>query len=437
MADTLSPAFRSGLRPILARSSPASRRVHPAVVMLAIHTFVVVARIAELLPSLRLALVTGGLTAALALSIRARSGVRFLGLQEVRTVLGLFFISALTIPFSVWPRGSFQHVFTVYSQVVLIFLLVIHAVRSLRDIRWLVWAQLAAAMSLQLWALAAGSVERLSVTETYDSNDLAFVVVCTIPLGAFLLVYTRSVQRYLAGAVVLSGVTVVVLTSSRGGFLSLLLIGVVLLGKLPASKRTIGFLLVTSATAIFAVFASGHYWNRMATILGGAAPEVVGDYDAEGLWGARGGLWLTGLSLMLNNPILGVGAGAFEVAEGQLHGGVGRWSAPHNSFTQVGAELGLGGLVLFAILIGRAVKNCRAVTQLAQKDLILRDYLAFSQGLEVGLYAFVIAGSSLSHGYSYLAYLLIALAAAMRLVAEREHEAGLQTAPQPRRWYQP
>ena len=428
MASTHAPALSSRLRPTLARSSLASRRIHPAILMLGIHTFVVVARIPELLPSLRLALITGGLTAALALSIPGRPSVRFLRLQEVRAAIGLFLISILSIPFSAWPGGSFQHVFRLYAPIVLMFLLVIHAVRSRRDIKWLVGALLAAAMGLQLWALTLGAEERVSVTGTYDSNDLALVVVCTIPIGAFLLVYTRSIQRYLAGAVVLSGVVVVVLTTSRAGFVSLLLVGVVILGKLPGSKRTIGILLVIITVAIFAVFATGGYWNRMATIVGGAAPEVVGDYDAEGLWGARVDLWETGLRLMIHNPILGVGAGAFEIAEGQLHGGVGRWSAPHNSFTQVGAELGFGGLILFVILIGRAVKNCRAVTRLVHKDPALQDYLAFSQGLEVSLYGFVIAGTSLSHGYSYLAYLLVALAAATRLVATQDHEAGLQTA---------
>ena len=62
---------------------------------------------------------------------------------------------------------------------------------------------------------------------------------------------------------------------------------------------------------------------------------------------------------MMANPLLGVGPGNFQTAEGTLSPlaerqqyGVGvRWNAAHNSFVQIGAELGFPGLALFVAVI--------------------------------------------------------------------------------------
>jgi O-antigen ligase len=62
---------------------------------------------------------------------------------------------------------------------------------------------------------------------------------------------------------------------------------------------------------------------------------------------------------MLRYPVFGVGPHNFQTAEGRLSPfvdrqqlGIGvRWNAPHNSFIQVGAKVGIPGLVLFAAVL--------------------------------------------------------------------------------------
>src|SRR5678815_3555338 len=94
------------------------------------------------------------------------------------------------------------------------------------------------------------------------------------------------------------------------------------------------------------------YWQQMGTI----ASES--DYNRTDETG-RVQIWKRGIGYMLSNPLLGVGAGNFPAAEGLLSPfaqrqqfGVGvRWSAAHNTLVQVGAELGVVGLVLFVALV--------------------------------------------------------------------------------------
>ena len=71
-------------------------------------------------------------------------------------------------------------------------------------------------------------------------------------------------------------------------------------------------------------------------------------------------IWQRGMGYMLDHPLLGVGAGNFPTAEGTISSiarntpswkGV-RWSAAHNSFVEIGAELGVPGLILFLLTLG-------------------------------------------------------------------------------------
>ena len=106
--------------------------------------------------------------------------------------------------------------------------------------------------------------------------------------------------------------------------------------------------------------ASDQYWDQMSTIMSDA------DYNRTDESG-RMQIWRRGIGYMLQNPILGVGPNNFQTAEGMLSPfaerqqfGVGvRWNAAHNSFVQVGAELGIPGLILFLAIIATAFRSLR------------------------------------------------------------------------------
>jgi O-antigen ligase len=114
---------------------------------------------------------------------------------------------------------------------------------------------------------------------------------------------------------------------------------------------------------------------------------------------------------MLDNPILGVGPGNFATAEGTLSPlaerqmwGIGvRWNAPHNSFVQVAAELGIPGLTLYIAVIASAFRALRRATPL-------------TPALTASLLGFVVGSFFLSLAYSDMFYTLVALAVGVQKV---------------------
>ena len=72
-----------------------------------------------------------------------------------------------------------------------------------------------------------------------------------------------------------------------------------------------------------------------------------------------------GIRLMTQNPLTGVGIGIFAIAEGSSRKDTGGpkepWKTAHNSFIQIGGELGVGGLILFILLIYYLFKSLRKI----------------------------------------------------------------------------
>jgi O-antigen ligase len=104
----------------------------------------------------------------------------------------------------------------------------------------------------------------------------------------------------------------------------------------------------------------------------------------------------------------------FTTAEGLSHGGLGKWSASHNAYLQVGTELGLPGLVCFLGILWRGFAATRAARRRASLEPgPRRKELMLASGLELSLCAYAITAMSLSIADSPVLYLLIALSTAL------------------------
>jgi O-antigen ligase len=110
-----------------------------------------------------------------------------------------------------------------------------------------------------------------------------------------------------------------------------------------------------------------------------------------------------------------------------------RWNAAHNSFIQIGAELGVVGLLLFVAIIASAFVALRRSRPRDRDGVDPQDRRTqLSQVLTASLIGFVVGAVFLSLAYSEMLYTLVALAVGLRKVTSRAEPEGPEARPWPR-----
>ena len=386
-----------------------------------------VARVHQLFPVLSLlkpVTVAGVLAIALCLIDRAppppsaaRRRVGPLQLRATRYMIALAVWVALSVPGALWPGGAFA-TFLDFVKTILISLVIISAVRNVRDVERLTLvyfvgavvfaAVVLARMNFQL--AAEGRMERLYF---YDSNDFATYTITALPLGLY---FASSERRWWIRCAAWAGIALLaagfIWTGSRGGFLAFTAVIAYFLLRYTSIKQSWRWSAVAVIAVVVTVIAGDTYWERINTVL-----HPTRDYNLTSDQG-RVQIWRRGVGYMMDHPVLGVGAGNFPRAEGTLsplvrRTPVGRsvkWGPPHNSYVQVGAELGLVGLLIFAaflINVFRALSRLRALGGANAR---------LAQSLTASLIGFVVGAFFLTLAYHDMLYMLTGLALGLRQV---------------------
>jgi O-antigen ligase len=407
-------------------------------VCVAVYVATAVGRINALFPVL-LALKPTLVAAVLAIGLYVlqQSGLRRIGLLRSPTtacLLGLLLWTALSVPGALHPGLAFYTLVDDFAKTFAMCLVLAGSVRSVRDVERLILVYFGVTVvyaAVVLTQFQPGAADwRLSHLETYDANDFATLIAIAMPLGLyFVLAQRRLWLRLLA----VGGLAVLavgeVRSGSRGGFLALLAVAAFVLLRftsVPTRSRLAGLVVIV---AVALGTASERYWTQMRTIVN---PHE--DYNATAEFG-RLKIWTRGLGYMADHPVLGVGVANFSVAEGTLsarakrleHGFGVPWLAAHNSFIQIGAELGVPGLLLFVALIASAFASLRRV---ARRSLNAgppaRVISRLALTLMAALVGFVVGAFFLSLAYSEMFYTLVALVVALEKVARAEDAQGQQ-----------
>jgi O-antigen ligase len=380
-----------------------------------------VGRVHQLFPqlqALRPALVFGFLAVALYLMDGRRS--RQLGRLWVPTtayLVALLTWIVLSIPTAIHHGNSFDLLVQNFIKTVLMYVVIAGSVRSIRDIERLAFvyylsAVIYAAVILSRFQLGMGTAWRLGDLYYYDANDFATFAATAMPLGLYFAhAGRRSITKMFAVATLVLLTVAIIRSGSRGGFLAVLGLGgyVVLRYSAIALRWRIGATVLVAS--VFLAVASGQYWTQMRTI---ASDTDYNQTEESG----RLQIWERGIGYMLSNPIFGVGADNFATAEGTLssfasrqqYGLAVRWSAAHNSLVQVGAELGVPGLIFFVAIVATAFANLTGSKRQRKMNPTFRGRtLELRQALTASLVGFSVGAFFLSLAYHEILYTLVAL----------------------------
>jgi len=331
-------------------------------------------------------------------------------IPQAKMVLAILGLCVISVPFSVWPGHSFSVAIEGFPRTVLFFFLLIYAVNNFSDLHKLIWAFIVGGILLAFFTITPDGSGRMSASHTYDPNDIAMLFVVTLPIVYFFMSSIKGLAKIILFGTLMILLFAFILTVSRGGFIGLMVITLLILFKDKYRSWMVKMVVMALLVMAFVQFAPDTYWDRIKTIM-----TYEEDYNMTAEHG-RKQLWLSGLGLMFENPITGVGAGAFMFGLGHSLGDEGgKWLTAHNAFIQIGAELGIGGLILFVSLILTSFLSLKRL-QLKYKNIPgeFHDHLWLITALEVSLWGYVSTAMFLSAAYFAMFYFLIALCCILR-----------------------
>lgn len=352
-----------------------------------------------------------------------------------KAVLALFLLACGSVFFGISAGGSANYITSFYWKTVLFSLMILIGVRNARDLALFMWAF---TISVGILVFLAIFVMDVNVTNTglgrvqgagmFDANDLGLVFLMGLPLAFLFSFNAQGVGRWIARALVVGVPVGVALTGSRGAMVGFVVLGPVLfftLSRIGIGKRVGAVALVAISLA---VAAPEGYWEQMRTIL-----DPDEDYNVTEDYG-RVALAKRGVGYMLSYPIFGVGIGNFSRAEGTISslavealssGQSAQWWAPHNTYVQVGAELGAIALLIWlSLLYAGTVGLWRLHARIpvrweaeSSERRFLREACLFLPG---SFLTFGVTSFFLSHAYTPPLYIFVAFLGSLHVLVGRE-----------------
>lgn len=359
---------------------------------------------------------------------------------EFAGVLALGAVILATAPFSIWFGGAVSVFTDLYLKVALVYLLAVNVIVSPKRVERLTWLLVLAIGYIGFRAvldyvrgvnlIARGSRVQGAVGGLMQNpNDLALHMVVFMPLAAFVALRSGPpIKRLIAAGAAFAMMGAVVASGSRGGFIGLMVM-LLVLAVFAARQRPAmvfaGALVVLCALPVL----PSSYWRRVSSI----TDPSKDDYQSSE---ARKRLFGEAFDAFVENPITGVGAGQFKDYKPEKR--VEAWHETHNIWLQVASELGIFGLGVFTFLMVRAfygvwqtrrlLARVRAAAaaakrpsprrkpivapEISQEDAQFLD--AHSAAMAASLAGFFVCSFFSSVAYNWTFYYLLVLAVAPR-----------------------
>jgi putative inorganic carbon (hco3(-)) transporter len=363
------------------------------------------------------------LAVAWAATVLARRGSNRLLVRDQPAIF--WAVSALLVlaaASSLWSTDVGQTRYQLQRLVLMVlFLLVVYtAVTTHAAFQTVIWAFLIGSVVSAGYSIATGSHKYGRLSGIFDPNYFAAELIPAIVVSCFLLLTTSSRRTRLAASLMLAmDIVAFALTQSRGGIVGLavaLIAAVVVAGG--ARPRVVAAVLVILAVGVgyYFAYAPSHLRGSFSGSLSGASS-------------GRSDEWRIALRMIRNHPLNGVGLGNYIIVEPSYSTQsinlnfvrlvVTKPLVAHNSYLEVAAELGLGGLVLLVTVLTLAVSRARRALESFAKSA--DDLEFYARGLLAGAIGMFVAYGFLSGQYEKQLWLVIGLLASIPVLA-RQHE---------------
>ncbi len=314
---------------------------------------------------------------------------------------------------SFWAIDSEYHMegSILVSKYFILFLLIQNLVVNDKDFEWFLFFNVLGGFVFGWIAYTdgggAGRFESVGVAGMDDANSLGVYFAVWLGIGGFLFLRLQDWRKWIVLACIPFILNGLILTSSRGAFLSLVCGGIVAVTLIPREKRK--NFIVVGALGLILLSILGHdlFWDRMETIL----PDEHGTVGGSAGIG-RKEIAAAGWEMAKDYP-LGTGYYGHKILSPQYLSEVhlaqdSGTRAAHNSFMQALVEQGfVGAIIYFFIWVwaGWTIWKLKFLNQFDSNG----PFGLYRAALGVGLAAFFVGGQTHSFLNGELWFWLLAL----------------------------
>jgi len=325
-------------------------------------------------------------------------------------LLGVLLVASLTSP--IWRGGSVSHTLD-FSKVYLAWALTFFLVTDIPKLRRIVFIQAFSVPIVCTYAILRGhSAPRLSgvLGGIYSNpNDLAFAIVLSYPFCFMFLLTAKGIRKlfWVIGMLAMAGA--LVLTASRGGFIMLLVTGLVGLWHFGVKGRRFYLIAITGLVSVILLgVVGGPLKARFATMFTDEA-NTKEESLALSSYEDRKYLMERAIEGWEHYPIFGMGTRNFEVYS--LN-----WHEVHMTYLEIMVESGIVGLFFYLMFFACGFRNLRAL--LKRKDLSAETQL-IAGALHSSLIGFVVGALFSPEAYQFFPFFSVAYTSALYAIVKR------------------
>lgn len=325
-------------------------------------------------------------------------------------LIAVLMLASLTSP--IWRGGSVSRTLE-FSKVYIAWALTFFLVTDIPKLRRIIFIQAFSVPIICAFAVIKGrSIARLDgvLGGIYSNpNDLAFAIVLSFPFCFMFLLTAKGIRKLFWVVGMLAMAYALVLTASRGGFVTLLVTGVVGLWHFGIKGRRYYLIAITGLVALILLgVAGGPLRTRFATIFTDEADSKQ-ERAALASYEDRKYLMERAIDGIEHYPILGMGTRNFEVYS--LN-----WHEVHMTYLEIAVEGGIVGLFFYLAFFARGFHNLRVL--LKRKDLSVEIKL-ITGALHSSLVGFVVGALFSPEAYEFFPYFSVAYTSALYAIVKR------------------
>ena len=341
---------------------------------------------------------------------------------EGKLLIALLVQMILTVPTAFWRGGALDTVVNKFSKGVIVALLIALVITKISQLRRVLFIQASAVALVTIGSLIVhhtkdGRLMGIQKGILENSNDLAINIAINFPLCmAFVFAAKGGLKKTAWSFALLAMMYGVVATYSRSGMIAMMISCLICLWEFGVKGKRfmlLGTTVILGVLAVGGLVASPKYAVRIASLVR-REPVAIGDHSMESQGEtslqARTKLLKESIALMFRHPIFGVGPGNFPAVTQE-------WRVAHNTYTELGAETGIPGLLLFLAILAVAMRRVRRVRKLpgyADPEIRL-----WTSALWAGITGYAAGAMFASTEYNLFPYFMVGYICALYQIAAK------------------